>query len=226
MGAIYLLRHGQASFGAANYDQLSALGEQQAARLGHALRPRVPMPDLVLSGALQRHRQTASHCLGAMGLPAHWEEDPDFNEYDHLEIVNRYMRREEVMAHLAQAPDRGVAFEQLFVAALQRWQNAAHHAEYVESWPAFQARCHAALDRLVARLGSGQRALVFTSGGVISTLALRLLQFPEERYGALNWRLANAGITKLVIGRDGCFLSTLNDHAHFEGAESHLLTYR
>jgi broad specificity phosphatase PhoE len=32
MGQIYLVRHGQASFGSANYDQLSELGHEQARR--------------------------------------------------------------------------------------------------------------------------------------------------------------------------------------------------
>ncbi len=34
MGSIYLIRHGQASFGAANYDVLSNVGVQQAEHLG------------------------------------------------------------------------------------------------------------------------------------------------------------------------------------------------
>ena len=34
MGTLYLVRHGQASFGSANYDQLSALGQRQCRRLG------------------------------------------------------------------------------------------------------------------------------------------------------------------------------------------------
>jgi broad specificity phosphatase PhoE len=74
--------------------------------------------------------------------------------------------------------------------------------------------------------GGKRNALVFTSGGVISTIALELLEFPVERYGALNWRLAKAGITKLVIGREGRFLSTLNEHGHFEGENARMLTYR
>ena len=34
MSVIYLIRHGQASFGTDNYDQLSALGREQSAILG------------------------------------------------------------------------------------------------------------------------------------------------------------------------------------------------
>ncbi|MDE2077727.1 MAG: histidine phosphatase family protein, partial [Burkholderiales bacterium] len=68
MGAIYLIRHGQASFGASNYDQLSELGHQQARVLGEALLPRLARVDAAVTGTLQRHQATASSCLEAMGL--------------------------------------------------------------------------------------------------------------------------------------------------------------
>jgi broad specificity phosphatase PhoE len=37
MASIYLIRHGQASFGSANYDQLSTLGQRQADVTGEFL---------------------------------------------------------------------------------------------------------------------------------------------------------------------------------------------
>ncbi|EXF47276.1 phosphoglycerate mutase family protein [Pseudomonas sp. BAY1663] len=37
MGSIYLIRHGQASFGAENYDVLSPLGYRQSEALGDYL---------------------------------------------------------------------------------------------------------------------------------------------------------------------------------------------
>ena len=40
MGTLYLVRHGQASFGAADYDNLSELGHRQAVRLGEYWRER------------------------------------------------------------------------------------------------------------------------------------------------------------------------------------------
>src|SRR5262249_38748750 len=66
MAAIYLVRHGQASFGAADYDCLSPLGEKQAARLGAALKLRVPSLKAAWCGGMKRHRQTAEACLLAM----------------------------------------------------------------------------------------------------------------------------------------------------------------
>ena len=40
------------------------------------------------------------------------------------------------------------------------------------------------------------------------------------------WSTANTGITKIVTGRDGLHLVSVNEHAHLEGGEPGLLTYR
>jgi len=73
MGAIYLLRHGQASFGSANYDQLSPTGHAQAQALGAALRTRGVTPDHVVCGTMQRHVDTAKGALAA------WDGVADLN---------------------------------------------------------------------------------------------------------------------------------------------------
>jgi broad specificity phosphatase PhoE len=68
MGTLYLVRHGQASFGADDYDQLSPLGRQQAVRLGEYWRgSRARRFDAVLTGTLRRHTQTWTGI--AEGLP-------------------------------------------------------------------------------------------------------------------------------------------------------------
>ncbi|HEY0660456.1 MAG TPA: phosphoglycerate mutase family protein, partial [Lysobacter sp.] len=59
MSAIYLIRHGQASFGDGDYDRLSPLGLEQSRVLGETLRVRAPQVDLVVCGGMLRHRQTA-----------------------------------------------------------------------------------------------------------------------------------------------------------------------
>ena len=58
MGTLYLVRHGQASFGAADYDQLSELGQRQSVRLGEYLANKGVTLDAVLTGTLRRHQQT------------------------------------------------------------------------------------------------------------------------------------------------------------------------
>ena len=58
MGTLYLVRHGQASFGADNYDQLSPLGWQQSRRLGQYFKERGYQFEAVITGTLQRHDET------------------------------------------------------------------------------------------------------------------------------------------------------------------------
>ena len=48
MGSIYLIRHGQASFGAENYDVLSPLGYRQSEALGDYLARRFAVEHLFI----------------------------------------------------------------------------------------------------------------------------------------------------------------------------------
>lgn len=87
MGTIYLVRHGQASFGADNYDQLSALGLQQAQQLGRYWQERGMRFDAVYTGTLQRHVQTLAGIQdGLPGLPEATAL-PALNEYDSHELI-------------------------------------------------------------------------------------------------------------------------------------------
>lgn len=230
MGAIYLIRHGQASFGKADYDQLSETGFHQAKVLGAALRARVPRPDAVYSGTMRRHRETAEACLAAMAVAAQPVEAAGYKEYDHDEIVLRFkpeyadhaFREADLKRH--DNPRR--AFQQIFTQAIGRWVSGQHDADYGESWLAFRARCTQALDETIRQLGPSKTALVFTSGGPITAIAQNLLQIPDEHAFGLNWTLANCGVTKIIYSERGKYLSSLNEHAHFEGALRELITYR
>lgn len=230
MGAIYLIRHGQASFGAADYDQLSPLGHEQARLLGAALGPRLGGVDCVVAGGMRRHEETAAGCLGAMGAGAPVERDAGWDEYDHDRLFAaldpRYRDPAALATAVAAGDDPRRAFARLFADAVARWVGGAHDADYGEPWAAFRDRVAAALARVVARVGKGQTALVFTSGGPIALVAGALLGVPEERRLLLAWTLANGGLTKLVCGGGAVHLSTLNEHQHFEGAGRRLITYR
>ena len=63
MGTLYFGRHGQASFGADDYDQLSDLGRRQSVRLGQYLRERYGDGlrfNAVLTGTLWRRPRSHS----------------------------------------------------------------------------------------------------------------------------------------------------------------------
>lgn len=230
MGAIYLIRHGQASFGKSDYDRLSRLGHKQARVLGSALATRVPKPDVIVSGAMLRHRQTTEGALKAMRLSADWQIDPRWNEFDHDEIIRvyepRYASHTRLVADMAKTLKPRRAFQDMFGKAVARWVDGAHDDDYAEPWPAFCARIRAAQEDLVNDMGRGKTALVFTSGGVITSIAAEILRLATRETFRLNWTLANASVSKLIYSDKGTYLSTLNEHAHFEGAYRDLITYR
>lgn len=232
MIALHLVRHGQASFAAADYDQLSPLGVAQARRLGEALRARGTRVDAVFTGTLRRHRQTAEACLAAAGLAAPPPRAlSGLDEVDHAELLvrldPRYAERAAIAADVAARggpPDR--AFQALFADAFARWIGGGHDGEYTVSWPAFRRRAEAALEELLRSLAPSATALAFTSGGPITAICLALLGLPDREAPRIAWTLVNTGVTKVLHGRSGTRLSTLNEHAHLEGGGERLITYR
>lgn len=211
MPTVYLVRHGQASFGAADYDVLSPVGERQSTVVGVELRRRDVRVDQVRSGTLRRHRGTAAGCLPAAGVDQPVTEDRRWNEYDHLELVQASLDE----------PLSTQDFQRKLEEALMAWLTGAR-----STWPAFRDGAFGALGELFAELGRGGTGLVFTSGGVISAICAHLLGLPPAGYLALNRTMVNASLTKLVSGRSGVSLVSLNEHGHFEGPNRKLLSYR
>ena len=226
MPVIYLLRHGQAAFGADDYDQLSELGRHQAERAGVHLRERIGRADRLLAGAMRRQQDTARAAAERLrGSPA-VAEDAAWDEYDHLALIRAHVPEladpAALREHLAAQPDPHVAFQALFSAAAERWIGGA--GDYRESWDDFRGRVVAGLRRLGAALESGESAVVVTSGGPIAALCHELLGLPEQHVLRLSWTLVNAGLTKLLISGSGeVTVSSLNEHGYLE-AES--ITYR
>lgn len=217
MAAIYLIRHAQASFGARDYDKLSELGEQQATRLRQTLAE--VQPHLVMSGSMHRHQQTAS----LAGFTA--EVDPGYDEFDHQEVIvahkPAYKRHAVMVADLAKGARPKQAFQEMFTAATQRWMDGGDG--YTETFQAFCDRSEAAVRRTAERLGKGETALVFTSGGPIAAVVSRLLSGGDGLWAKLNPVTINTAITKVVSGRGGLTVVSYNEHVHL-GAD--LLTYR
>ena len=233
MGSIYLIRHGQASFGEENYDQLSSLGQAQAKRLGQALASRLGCFDGVCCGSMQRHKQTAESCLAAMNSRqsiVHSHEDACWNEYNHQEILacqnDQWQTAAGVKKYLQSQGDPKKAFFEMFRQAMQRWMSGLHDADYSETWVDYQQRVHTGLQNVRETFQNHERVAVFTSGGPIALISQHLLGIAADALMSLNWTLLNCGVTKLVLGQQGLFVASLNDHSAFEGNHKHLISYR
>jgi broad specificity phosphatase PhoE len=216
MASIYLIRHGQASFKGPVYDLLSELGQRQSVELGKALAEELPRPFVAYSGEMQRHRQTASAALKAMDASPDYALDAGWNEFDHERVIRAYGDEGRIAEH---------GFQKFFEQAVARWMSGEHDGDYAESWHAFRDRVRAALKRVALGLPNDADALVFTSGGPISTIVADQLLIPQTEWIHTNRIPVNCGITKLIVGKRGLHLSTLNGHAHFEHDPS-LITYR
>lgn len=229
MSAIYLLRHGQASFGADDYDQLSSLGVEQARLLGAALSDYGLKTPVFVSGGMQRHRHTLKECLAALGAVDPFAVDEGWNEFDHRAIIQaaypEYEDTAALRAALAARPHPKAAFQHIFETAMGRWASGEHDRDYAETWAQFHQRVAQALSTLVQQLPSDRDALVSTSGGAIAAVVQQLLQVPAAQGIALNWTLVNAGFTRLLMAKSGPRLCSLNVHTHLQG-HVHLVTYR
>lgn len=236
MGEVYLVRHGQASFGAADYDQLSDLGHVQARQLGTWFGDCGIQIGRIVTGGLRRHRQTAAGVLETLPAALHpaggLEVDPGFDEYDHTEILSRHCpalgdpegtRR--VLAQSSTSPGRTI--QRLFTEAMQRWLSSRHDNDYTETWNGFRGRCLKALWRTVENAGDARRVVVFTSGGPIAAICQSLLDLPDHRMIELNQSLVNSAVTKLLCQPGLVSLSYLNNFAHLErGGQVEAISYR
>lgn len=214
MGVVFLVRHGQASFGAQDYDNLSERGHHQSHLVGEELRRREVRFAHVLSGDMRRQRDTAR----AAGFST--EEDPRWNEYDHRSLLAAH-----TSVNGGEITDVA-AMQKALDSALRSWVGAAESELYTENWNDFATRVNAAFDDVIARMNKGENALVFTSGGVIGALAARFIGGQAAGFFGLQRVTCNTGITKVVTGRSGTSLVSFNEHGHLECGVPDLLTYR
>jgi broad specificity phosphatase PhoE len=213
VGVILLVRHGQASSDAADYDNLSETGYVQGAVLGRSLAARGVRPARVLSGAMRRHGQTARAVVEAAGWDVEVDVDAGWNEFDHVQVLEVHGPPDGGEPAGRMSPREFAAW---FDAAAQRWSAGGHDEEYDEPFDVFTGRVESALRRTSSLLGPGDVAVVLTSGGPISWVAASLLGGGVSTWMRLNPVTVNASVTKLVVGSRGTTLVSLNEHAHLE----------
>ena len=231
MTTIYLIRHGQASFGAESYDKLSPNGELQAKLLGQYFNQILKEEPYVIAGSMQRHQQTANLALAECFPDTHIITTNAWNEFNHQQVFAQYEPRFNEPHLLKQDVENEANprayLAKIFEGAIERWTGGDYHHEYDESWPNFKSRVETALHNLSDELAKTKPryAVVFTSGGVISVAAGKLLELNANRTFALNWAIANTSMTTLrLVGNEPQLLS-LNEHHFIKATDSQLLTW-
>ena len=214
MATLVLVRHGQASWGSADYDRLSELGIRQSVSTGRALGELAP-PGLVLSGAQLRHRATAELAAEAAGWQTPVRVDTGWNEFGHRQVMAAYD---------VPPPEEGSeAFGGWLLAALSRWVEGGSDSDYDEPFAGFTSRVDVAVRRLRDSLASRETAVVFTSLGPICWTVAALLGGQPSVWLHLTSSLVNASVTRISWDVRGMRLATFNEHTHL-GPE--MLTFR
>jgi len=229
MGEIYLIRHAQASFGKDNYDELSELGKLQSRIVGEYLKPLFGT-NLVFSGTMKRHVQTAQPYISLVDPSPFLNIDQGFDEFDYEDIIAqldpRWAGKKQLKTYLRAFEDPGKKFQQIFTQAIARWLAGEHDHTYRESWSEFRDRVVSTLLRVQQSVGASKKIVIFTSGGPICAICQWLLELGVKQTLDLNENLVNTGITRLLYNTEKVSLSYLNSYGQLECNGSHLVTFR
>lgn len=216
MGEVYLVRHGQASFGAVNYDKLSDLGHQQSEWLGDYLAETVGRFDHVVSGDLMRHRQTLSGILKSL---RHEEciEDARLNEMSYFVMERSYSEQTG-----AKMPGNVRDLERHFTRVMQAWE-AGQIEDAPERYLEFQDRILESIKDIAAE---GQRSLIVSSGGPVGILMRHVLGLDLAATTEIILGTHNASVTRFTVIENSLRLMQFNTVPHLEHPDrQHALTF-
>ncbi len=234
MGSLALVRHGQASFFADNYDQLSPLGEQQARLLGEYWLRRGVRFDEIYTGPRVRQIETAAlagEAFARAGLE--WPEPqivPELDEHhvDRLmkatvrQIVEEFPHVGGLLADYkaAQEPqDKHRTFQLMFEQVVGLWVAGKIGADGFETWAEFQQRVRNGLRQIVDREKRGRRVAAFSSVGAITVCLQAALGCSDTKSLDLGWRIRNCSVTDFVFSPGRVTLEGFNALAHLEDPE-------
>ena len=215
MGTLYLVRHGQASLGAADYDQLSPLGQRQSQQLGRYFLQKNLQFEAVLTGTLRRHAQTCDGIWDGMGtLSASpsivtW---PGLNEYD-SEAIMACVPRTQPLPHPS-TPDGFKQHFRLLRDGLKLWMLGESSPMGMPGWVDFQQGVTSALDHV--RTHYQRNVLLVSSGGPIATALSHVLNTPVATTIDLNMRIRNSAVSELSFTRSRHSLMTFNTLPHLD----------
>ena len=234
MSLIYLIRHGQASFGDENYDRLSELGRRQSRILGDYFGRLGMTFDALYSGSLERQQSTAMHVMAELPRPAGelpLQANPEFNEHDTFSIISTQapaMIRED--ASLSPALESVYSdprsFQQIQEKAMLRWISGLFDVPGVETWESFTQRVQAGITKVMAENGRGKTIAIFTSGGTICAIIRMVLGLSGDVALGLARSIRNTSVSLIQYDNDRLGLSSFNSLAHLEVLnQPELLTY-
>lgn len=211
MGTLYLVRHGQASFGAADYDQLSELGHRQCVRLGEYFARRGLRFSQVLRGSLKRHVQSLGGIAEGLQAELPALEFPGLNEYDSHAVIRTVYAGE---LHKPRSPEEYRQHFRLLREGLARWMAGEVTPAGMPSFAEFSAGVNQALDHV--RTQADGEVLLVSSGGPIATAVAGVLGAPATAAIELNLRIRNSAVSEFSFTPKRHMLHSFNHLPHLD----------
>jgi broad specificity phosphatase PhoE len=211
MGTLYLVRHGQASFGADDYDCLSALGERQSLRLGEHFRLRGLRFEAAITGTLKRQQQTLAGISEGLGGSIATRLWPGLNEYDSEALIAAIHPQPLVKPS---NPETVRQYFRLLRQGLQQWMAGKSEPVGMPSYADFVAGVAAALDHV--RSQHTGDVLMVSSGGPISNAIGQVLGTSPDTVIDLNMRIFNSAVSELTFNPKRHALVSYNTLPHLE----------
>lgn len=235
MATIYLIRHGQASFGADNYDCLSELGRRQAQITGEYLARIGVRFDAAYAGTLERQRDTASLALAAQAAAPELCIDARLDEVRNDEQIEYLLpkvmeSRPELRAIVDKGLNSSKRFQKAIEAVFNYWVSPECDDPRIQSWAEYSGQVQAMLSDIIREQGAGKTVGVFTSGGTIAVMVAAVLGLPGSGTYQFYEPMFNCSVTQLFYSAERVSLSSFNDCSFLRQLSTdlgeQLVTYR
>ena len=218
---LYLVRHGQASFGADNYDQLSDLGQRQCLQLGRYVASKGRRFEAVISGTLQRQIQSQQAIAAGLGQATEALRLPGLNEYDSHAVISAV--HPQPLAKPS-TPELYRHHFRLLRQGLAAWMAGQTQPVGMPSYADFVAGVAAAMDHVRSQCEGD--VLMVSSGGPIATAVGGVLGVAPEVTVELNMRIRNSAVTEFHFNPKRHALVSYNTLPHLDADEfAHWVTF-
>jgi broad specificity phosphatase PhoE len=236
MSTLFFIRHGKASFGKENYDELSETGQRQSMLLARYFEEMNRRFGVIYTGTLQRHLKTADELLSVLK-----KKNKALPEIRSLEGLNEYPTQEifPALAPIAIKENPSLAvevgrlmtdrrsFQKVFEAIMSLWGSGKYDVPGLISWKEYSEKVNRSIDEIMEADGTGKNVAVCTSGGTISVAVQRTLRLSNDTAMKVAEQLVNTSVSRFKCTHDRIMLFTFNEYPHLEREhDEKLITYR
>jgi len=229
LSKLYLIRHAQASFLSADYDNLSDHGHRQSTALGEYYAKKGLLFDKVYVGPLKRHHQTYQRVKEAYGaadlaFPTAIEYD-ELKEYEGMDVMGNVRKDLEIhhpqfkawFAEMDTNPNHKTKMT-MVVTYLNLWATNTLRfdlPEGAQTFAGFRATAEKGLAKMMKGNEKGQTIAAFSSGGCIAAMLGKVMDIQNNgKTMGFNLVMRNTAISEVLFSGNRLSLMTFNDLQH------------